>query len=247
MSAARWFPFATREAHLESAGINEAWWITHKLYAKTNSTKSPYLIPNEWICGQIAQFLRLPIPPFALMRQPRKRGMFASLRFGTRDTVPNDADPAKCWAADPALCSGIVLFDVLIANDDRHQRNLGVDDPTAPKAILIFDHERAMLGARARAGRARLRQLRNRVQIHHHCLARLVDTARYLGHWIERIRSLPTWYVREACRDVLRMGISASLENEICDFFRYRRDEIEKLVLSNKHWFPRVNDWGLTL
>lgn len=30
------------------------------------SERSPYAVPNEYICGELGRFLRLPVPPFAI-------------------------------------------------------------------------------------------------------------------------------------------------------------------------------------
>src|SRR4051812_34247422 len=123
-----WFAFTARASH-PSSGVNDAWILTSQSVARENSDNSPYLIPNEWISGRIAEFLCLPVPPFALMRRyPRHRGMFASLRFGIGDLPPDDFRPAVFARQHPRLTTGILLFDALIANEDRHAGNISVDN-----------------------------------------------------------------------------------------------------------------------
>ena len=99
-----WFGFISKMNHMRE-GVNDAWILNTESVGRANSDDSSYLIPNEWICGNIAQFLRLPVPPFALMRKPAAgKGMFASLRFGVGDTPPDDVRPEVCVRKHPRLC-----------------------------------------------------------------------------------------------------------------------------------------------
>ena len=52
----------------------------------------------------------------------------------------------------PDVCTGIVLFDVLIANCDRHDDNLVVDNDIAPREIYVYDHDIALFGYWAGGG-----------------------------------------------------------------------------------------------
>lgn len=182
-----WFDFLSRSRWLRE-GVNDAWLLTHHSVAKVNSEDSPYLIPNEWICGRVASFLGLPIPPFALFRHGLKgKRHFASLRFGERDSTPDDTDPGVLVAKHPKLCSGIILFDVLVANGDRHVGNLKVDDPNNPRSVWVFDHERALLGSWKGEGVKRMSRLRDRLGMSggsategsRHCLLDVINTAEH--------------------------------------------------------------------
>src|SRR3990170_1752400 len=70
--------------------------------------------------------------------------------------TPDDVVPHRCCAALPQICSGILLFDLLVANSDRHVGNLKVDDPDNPLEIDVFDHDRALFGAVAGQATVRL-------------------------------------------------------------------------------------------
>src|SRR5437870_4409384 len=96
-------------------------------YFKSNTTASPYCIASEVICGRIGQFLGLPVPPFAVAIADDGRPLFASLDFNfTRQTYP-PVLPDQCIASLEDLCAGVLAFDILIANEDRHDANLVVD------------------------------------------------------------------------------------------------------------------------
>ncbi len=51
-----------------NSGLNISYWLTHRSLAR-GIKRNPYLLINEWICANLGWFLRLPIPPFALMRK----------------------------------------------------------------------------------------------------------------------------------------------------------------------------------
>jgi hypothetical protein len=67
---APFFPYMIRHRvkDEEKQGINPAWWVQHQSYAKGDSQISELCIANEWVAGNLANFLRLPVPPFALFR-----------------------------------------------------------------------------------------------------------------------------------------------------------------------------------
>jgi hypothetical protein len=123
--ARKWYDYHSRERYI-GEGINEKWWVRHRSVGKENSDDvSPYLLANEWICGCLAQALRLPVPPFALMRlTPGLKGMFVSYKFGSRIVKPKDIRPSICFEKQARLCTGILLFDILVANSDRWESNL---------------------------------------------------------------------------------------------------------------------------
>jgi hypothetical protein len=155
-----WYDFTSR-ASWKSSGVNDARLLTHQSIAKWNSDTSPYLIPNEWICGTLATFLGLPTPPFAFSRTGVKgRRYFASLRYGKLgESLPDDTVPAVVFRKHARICTGILLFDILVANSDRHAGNLKVDSPTDPRRVWMIDHDRALCGAMKGDAQNRLRQL----------------------------------------------------------------------------------------
>jgi hypothetical protein len=191
-SGRKWWTYVTRQRYGRSA-TNDAWELTHRSIAKQNSPESPYLIANEWIASQIACFLRLPVPPAALTRVGTgRKGLFASLAFGGPDSEPDDVDPVACVRDLPNLCAGILFFDVLIANADRHIGNIRVDFPQAPRQIAIIDHDRALFGCWENEGAKRLSELRDRLGItggsvtgqNRHCFLDLIKTDVHFPEWI---------------------------------------------------------------
>ncbi len=255
MAARRWYDFESREPYL-SEGINDAWWVKHLSLGKENSNDSPYLLANEWICGNIGQFLRLPIPPFGLVRPgPSRKGMFVSWKYGSRSTLPDDAKPDKCFENDPETCTGILLFDVLVANSDRHDSNLKVDDPNNPQEIYVFDHDHALFGAIGEDGISRLNSLEKRVAVsggsvtgeNRHCLIDVVTTSEHFGMWVDRIYSIPENFIRLVCNEAVGLPITKQEAEVACHFLRERKEHLADIILENKDEFSSIRDWGLPL
>jgi len=247
-----WYAFTAQE-RFGNPGVNDAWVLTSQSIGKENSPESPYLLANEWICGRIAQFLCLPIPPFAMMRRPGMRGMFASLRFGKGDQPPSDCDPEILARAQPRISTGIVLFDALIANSDRHVGNLYVDRPSRPRRVIIFDHDRAMFGSFDRYGIRRLTEMRDRLAMSggsrsggwRHCLMDYLETSEHFSEWIDRIAQVPEWFIRHTCGELNGLNIEPEELEAAIDFLIYRRDRMWLIVNENRDEFPRISSWGL--
>ena len=151
--------FSSPDACGRAHGSTQAWH-------KTAWSGSPYCIPNELISAQIGQFLKLPIPPFAITYSEDNDYYFSSLDFNfDRDQLP-PVEPDLCWEHLPRLCSGVMLFDILIANEDRHDENLVIDNVIKPSFMRVFDHDQALFGGGGNlAGTNRLTQLHDRLGV----------------------------------------------------------------------------------
>jgi hypothetical protein len=132
---------------------------------KGNSASAPYCIPNELICSRIGQFVGLPLPPSGIVGGASGVVSFASLDFNLTGTSLPPIDVKKCWQVFPDVATGIVLFDIVIANSDRHASNLSADFSGAPPLMNVFDHSHALLGYQAGQGAKRLQDLRGRLGI----------------------------------------------------------------------------------
>jgi len=249
-----WFPILSRADHTRPAGgVNDSWWVRTESCAKANSDVSPYLIPNEWIAGRIAQFLCLPVPPFALVKTSGGRGMFASLKFTAADAPPPDTNPTVLCRDMAIQATGILIFDVLIANCDRHRGNLSVDDPDKPTRIRIFDHDRALLGFFPGEGIQRLKEMQTRLGIsagsvsggNRHILLDAITTTEHFWEWIGRIKRLPDWYIDDACRYCIGAGVTKRESTETAQFLKDRRDTIDDILIRNSAEFVGVTKRGL--
>lgn len=250
------FVFTSKSKNPDT-GRNESWVVTSQFVAKGNSEDSPYLVANEFICGRLAEYLCLNIPPFGFMRhRGRHKGhkmLFASLKFSKTDTEPDDFDAAACCKALPNECTGILLFDALVMNSDRNRCNIQVDKPSEPKWARIFDHDHALFGTFASSGIQRLHTLEDRLGMTggemtgglRHCLLNHLKTNAHFHEWLERIESIPDWYIREICQAVRGVPATKSEVDEAAACLLRRKAKLRKIVDENHAEFRGIKDWGM--
>ncbi len=215
---------------------------------KTRSDSSPYCLVNEYVASTIGQFLRLPIPPFSITYGEHGGVFFSTLDFNfDREQLPA-IFPDLCWQYLPSICTGILLFDILIANSDRHVENLVVDNQRTPTQLRVFDHNQALLGGGnpSLCGVDLLEKLElTRLGITgghvtkgcRHCLLDVVDTRQYFDEWIDRIDSLPRWFIRDVCQSARGLGVEHDILNRIADFLISRRNNFDGLIRQNLNEF----------
>jgi hypothetical protein len=247
------FPLVALEDHVNPGGVNDAFWATTESYSKANSDVSPYLVPNEWIAGRLAQYLCLPIVPFAILKPYRKREIFASLGMTANRMSPPRCDAAVCLSTFPDLCAGVLIFDILIANCDRHSGNISVDKQSNPTWMRVIDHERALFGFQPREGIKRLNEMWDRLGItagavsggNRHVFLDAVTSSEAIQKWCDRVYSIPKWYIQETCEYVVEMGIGKRECKAAIDFLQHRKQQIFELARANRHEFTSVTNWGL--
>ena len=204
--------------------------------AKQNSDKVPYCIPNEFISAEIGRFLGLPVPPCGICRQPEKNASdwFASLDFNLEgDTLP-PVDPLKCVTELPRFSTGLLLFDVLIGNNDRHNRNLSVDFLAKPPIMSVFDHSHALLGHTKDQGKKTLEDSLDNLVLSKHCLLKVLPTDEYFSVWFERIARIPDFFLESRIEEVIGLGIDEEEAKAAYKFLQHRRDEIGEIVKQNR-------------
>jgi hypothetical protein len=250
----RWFPYKGRTRYGASSGVNESWVVRCEAIGKGNETHN-YIIANEWIAANLGQFLRLPVPPFALLRKKaHSTWMFASFSF-EGDTSPGDVQARECYREHPELCAGILVFDILIANCDRHRGNVKVDHPQKPTSVHIIDHDRALFYVLPGEGVQRLRAIEDRLGVtggsvtgnNRHIFLDVVDDAKHLEKWTQRIRDVPQWFIEEICEDVVGAGVKRREIEAVKQFLIDRRTKIGSLLADNKSEFSGITTWPLLL
>jgi hypothetical protein len=225
---------------------------------KWNSKDRPYSVANDYICSTIGQFLGLPIPPFAITQPPNaqpSKYVFSSLsfNFGNRDPSPVEADP--CVASQPELCAGIVAFDVLIANNDRHDENLAVDRLDSPREIHVFDQDCGLFGinsGKAAFGTARLDALVQRLGItgsdftdgNRHILLDAIKDTKFFEPWLAKAWQLGIPYLQRICDYVVRLELINEEEAKAAvSFLEYRGRGLAGILNRHRSEFSGVSAW----
>lgn len=230
----------------EDEGINDKFHVRISGVGKPNTSDHPYLIANEWISACLAEFLRLPVPPFAIMEKRNARTrMFVTIRFDGTSPVAG-VTPLALWQVNPRLTCGITLFDILIANVDRHTNNIKVDRRDKPARVHLFDHDRCLFYCQAGRGCNWLDTHETDPSIGpYHCLPPVITTADHFKEWANRIRDIPGWFIADVCREVRGIGIKKVEVDRVERFLVYRRDNIGNLLTAARPLFPLVTAWPL--
>lgn len=236
-------------------GVAGSQYASVSAVAKYNSPDAPYCIPNELICSEIARFLCLPVPPGGIIHAPdaNPTDWFASLDFNLTGNALPPINSLRCAMQLPDLSTGVLLFDILVANCDRHRYNVSVDFIACPPQMNIFDHSHALFGFNERQGKQRLVDLRERLGVsggshtrgNRHCLLDALMTDEYFEKWVNRISLLPGFLIEEICGKVVGLGITADEANAAVEFIKHRRDCLKKLIEANRHEFRNVQQWSL--
>jgi hypothetical protein len=225
---------------------------------KPSPGKLPYCIPNELICGEIGRFLRLRIPPCAVVRSsdPPREVWFASLDFTEAGDTPAPVGVkgcAACATKEPDLSTGLLCFDILIANPDRHGGNIAFDVYRRRPQLRIFDHSHALFGCCGKGqGIDSLRSIGDAIAIsgkapiggNRHCLLDHLATDEHLAKWEKRVRDLPGWFIDETCNGAIDLGVTATEAQEAAAFIKRRRDNLRNIIDGNHAEFAAIRQWG---
>jgi hypothetical protein len=235
-------------------GVTQASIIELWAYAK-NHPQYPYTIANEMISAELGSTIRLGVPPHGLFRDsiPPNNTYFASIDYNLDRSKLPPADIDKTVTDIPFDASGLLLFDVLIANPDRHPGNLAVDFSATPPRMHVFDHSHALFGHEPHNGVARLTTLDGRLGMsgqsgtgqHRHCLLDKITNPEHFHEWMSRIEAIPDFFIREVCHEQVGHGINEAEARKAEQFLISRKASIRSLISSHKAEFTGIQDWGL--
>jgi hypothetical protein len=178
---------------------------------------------------------------------------YASLDFNlTGNTLP-PADPHAFVAELPSEATGLLLFDILIANSDRHAGNLYLDTSGGTPKAAVFDHSHGLFGYIAGQGAARLQAMKSRLAItgqpptggNRHCLLDVVNSDDQFSYWIDRIKALPDFLIEDVCTEAVKYGITSHEAQAAVNFLRYRRSGLRRIIVRNKQEFRGIVQWRL--
>lgn len=223
--------------------------------AKTNCQKAPYCVPNELVCGELGRFLGLPVPAgeVCYSNSSNHQLFYVSLNFNLIGSTLPPVNTTRCIKELPVESAGLLLFDILIGNADRHGRNFSVDFGVKPPIMNIFDHGHALFGKDKGQGSERLTRLRDRLAIsggsrtqgNRHCILDQIDTDAHFGLWLERIRLLPDFVIDNLCAELPGLGCTKEESKAAADFLKYRSLKLEEIIVANKAEFTGMKSWRL--
>ena len=236
-------------------GVSNASWLEIHAVGKRHGVGSKFQIANELFAARLGSLFGLPIPPHALFQL--NKGTYPATWFGsidyrlTGESLP-PVDPSAVFSELPWLATGVVLFDIVIANSDRHEGNLAMDKQPGKAARLnVFDHGHSICGLE---GLPRFARLRSEFGIdegadegaNRHCLLDELTHDDHFSMWYERIQNTPYHLLTDTANDLEKAEVlSADEAGAMVNFLWGRIQQVRKIVESNKQQFSGIRVWSL--
>ncbi len=213
--------------------------------AKRNSTKAPYAVPNEFICGRLGLLTGLPVPPGTVVTADDGKLAYVSLRFGPKEEPPPPLDPQEFVEDNPSTAAGVVAFDCWIGNPDRHEHNLAYVRGESRVPVMVFDHSHALLGVQVGAA---VHQLRTTIDepLISGILRQHITSSTEFEYWANRIGAVSSELIRDICQTVVHPGgITADECTAVTKFLIYRKRRVLKMIRGSRVRLPNIRQWEL--
>jgi hypothetical protein len=215
----------TGSCHVAIAGV-----------AKKATAADPYIVVNEVFCNSLARSILLPCPPGAMLDKDGEPYFF-SLDFNLAGQALPPVSPSAIVSAFPRTAWGIILFDALVMNGDRHNRNIAHD--TATQRVQIFDHSHAFVRPNGSIT-ANLAASDGALSIGGHCLAQEINTLDGFDMWMERIKLIPDYFIEGLIEATVAIGLPAADERECVNFMKNRKSTFDAILSTNMDKFPKL-------
>ncbi|HZG61390.1 MAG TPA: HipA family kinase [Anoxybacillus sp.] len=158
-----------------------------------NNPKGPRVLVNEFVAGELAKLLNLPVPSFKILPfpPPNSGHQFCSKYIPKAFGLPKNP-PAKHLISNRKEIIGLILFDYWINNIDRHRNNILLkQNSNGMYHVYIIDHSHCFPGHH----RWSIHSLRNGPQklksrSVHHWIASLLDDFSEFDECLEKIMNI---------------------------------------------------------
>jgi hypothetical protein len=211
---------------------------------KLNLDSSDHRVANEFICGRLASFLGLPVPPGTIIKTKDNKTGYASLRFGSEGERPPPVIPKHLAADHPHLVAGIVVFDCWIANPDRHNKNLAYSRKTKQPPV-VFDHDQALFGLSDTHDRLAEKLNESFVS---DCLGEYITSSESFRPWVKRVEAIQNETIQEICEAATVAGsLNPVTQENAQNFLIQRRDTLRDLLQKAKETglLPNLKEFAL--
>jgi hypothetical protein len=218
-------------------GVSGARWLgvydgqSLSVYAaKCSSDKYPYLLVNEAVCAAIADALQLPIPAFSTIVLDNQ------VWFGLEKKEPKVPytleNLLSCVNLDQV--PGILVFDVLVCNPDRHPGNAVLhryqESPPA-LTLWIIDHSHALVGTRRSVSAlvATMHSTSRFLRLPHH--REVLQRRSQFDPFVDRVEAIDSTLLDEIMGELPKTFVPSGADLEaLSSFLLARRDEVRSLI-----------------
>ncbi|MCP1851217.1 MULTISPECIES: HipA domain-containing protein [unclassified Bradyrhizobium] len=217
-------------------GVSDSVHVGLATVAKKANADEPNIVRNEVLCNLLARGLFLPCPPGALIENGGE-DYFCSLNFNLVGQSLPPTPIGTLVATNTELCWGILMFDVLVMNPDRHKRNLAYDRTTG--RVQIFDHSRAFLPLKTTID-PMIALNSGGLGFTFHCLKAEISSMSGFEYWAARFKALPDYFIEQAVAEICAIGYPADKRTVTIDFLKHRRNNIDSIIKNNIGQFPKL-------
>lgn len=221
------------------------------LYAnvKPSTPDVPYCIPNELVCSRLGLFVGLPVPPGGIVRATDGNLWYAAMNFNLKGVQLPPVDIDQCVAQLPQLSARLLIFDIFVLNNDRHNHNFAVDFGENPPRMNVFDFSHALFGTTAGGGANHVKVNRSSLGVlgppsRHALLDKVPDDMHFL-RWIDRIQKIPDYVIEDVMKDAQDVGLTATEADDGGECLRYRRDNLRQIIKAGQAEFKGITQWQL--
>lgn len=221
-------------------------WLNHGHYAaKEYSTAKPYTLVSEYISADIASLLGLPIPARQIITFKGKR----MLGFEWRDDAKSFEPSMEANLTNADAIPGMLAFDVLLCNRDRHGGNVLLQRPSPSLdryTFCLIDHSHALIGDMPNM-EALIQFLKRHhepdpfLQVAPPGLRELITNWADFDPWLSRIESLTGTKLGN-----ILTGIPDEWRPQhndcslIIDFLLARKNRVRHLLFDGRAYFPNL-------
>lgn len=209
-----------------TGSVENAYFGTARVYVKPNQPGNPFVVANEFISSRLASMVGLPVPVGEVAKDAAGEVVWASALIGLKGQEPAPPAADVVLRDEPDLAAGAFVFDVWIANDDRHDDNV-IYLPSI--GFWIYDHDKT-LGGRLTGLPDALTPYRDVPLTTHMFKGEPLDDA-LVGAWVQRVRGAPATAIKRILQIGATLGLySSSAQAGIMEFLEYRRRQLPRLV-----------------
>lgn len=220
-----------------------------KVFFKRNSNDSPYRLASEYVAAQLGRIVGLPIPPCGVTYYgDESEPLFSSFDFNQQRARLPPIIPELFVKKLPFLAAGILVFDIFIGNEDRHEENLVVDRVNSPKEVHVFDHDQSLLTGLFLSGTEKLHALTNNLGVtgakpfssYRHVFIDHVSNEDDLLMWADRIGGIRDYMIDDQCDFCEKeFGLDPSIGLQLRHYLKSRRS-LRGLIKGFKNEFSSI-------
>lgn len=221
-------------------GMTRPRYCTLNGVAKLPSSDFPCLVLNELVCTDLATVLGLPVPPGVVV-EAEQGPAYVSLQFGETGERPPPIIPATFAADNADLAAAVVVFDLWIGNEDRHDEGLAYSPGLIPPAV--FDHSHAIYKNLQPTSAL---EYRGGMDLLDGCLVDVISDSAALVHWVVSIERAQDDVIFRICTRAARNArLPPSTGTTAASFLIKRKGMVRGILKRNRARMTSLDQQGM--